>query len=185
MVDSEKTRVVYFSMEIALDSRILTYSGGLGILAGDMLPSAADLGVPMVAVTLVHRKGYFHQRLDDRGNPICCSIHSRRAPPWKSREGRYPSGPGNFHCKASRRTLSDRTPPAAQILYASTIPLEDNGPPELNAGSDLVLPLARMKPTKLFLFRYRINTQRQRQLLFKRGLDRIVRAALALCPACQ
>ena len=61
-------KVAYFSMEIALDPTIPTYSGGLGILAGDMLRSAADLELPMVAVTLVHRKGYFRQRLDAQGN---------------------------------------------------------------------------------------------------------------------
>src|SRR4029077_20953195 len=60
--------IAYFSMEIALDPSIPTYSGGLGILAGDTLRSAADLGVPMVAVTLLHRKGYFQQRLDPAGH---------------------------------------------------------------------------------------------------------------------
>lgn len=59
--------VAYFSMEIALDAEIPTYSGGLGVLAGDILRSAADLGVPMVGVTLLHRKGYFRQRIDDGG----------------------------------------------------------------------------------------------------------------------
>lgn len=44
-----------------------TYAGGLGVLAGDMLRSAADIGIPMVGVTLVHRKGYFHQQLDGKG----------------------------------------------------------------------------------------------------------------------
>lgn len=62
--------IAYFSMDVAIDSDIPTYSGGLGILAGDMLRSAADLGVPMVAVTLLHRKGYFDQRLDARGNQL-------------------------------------------------------------------------------------------------------------------
>ncbi|MBI3995356.1 MAG: alpha-glucan family phosphorylase [Nitrospirae bacterium] len=60
--------IAYFSMEIALHTGIPTYSGGLGILAGDMLKSAADLNVPMVAVTLLHEKGYFHQKLDEHGN---------------------------------------------------------------------------------------------------------------------
>jgi glycogen phosphorylase len=60
--------VAYFSMEIALDQDMPTYSGGLGILAGDTLRSAADLGVPIVAVTLVYRKGYFRQYLDLAGN---------------------------------------------------------------------------------------------------------------------
>ena len=60
-------KVAYFSMEIALDAQMPTYSGGLGVLAGDTIRAAADLKVPMVAVTLLHRKGYFHQRLDDSG----------------------------------------------------------------------------------------------------------------------
>ncbi len=55
-------------MDVAIDSEIPTYSGGLGILAGDMLRSAADLGIPIVAVSLIHRKGYFEQRLDVHGN---------------------------------------------------------------------------------------------------------------------
>lgn len=59
--------VAYFSMEIALDPSVPTYSGGLGVLAGDTLRSGADLGVPMIGVTLVHRKGYFRQRLDRNG----------------------------------------------------------------------------------------------------------------------
>jgi starch phosphorylase len=60
-------RVAYFSMEIALESSLPTYSGGLGILAGDMLRSAADLGMPLVAFTMVHRYGYFVQRIDEHG----------------------------------------------------------------------------------------------------------------------
>lgn len=59
--------VAYFSMEIALEPQIPTYAGGLGVLAGDILCSAADLEVPMAAVTLLHRKGYFQQRLDALG----------------------------------------------------------------------------------------------------------------------
>jgi glycogen phosphorylase len=59
--------VAYFSMEVALADAIPTYSGGLGVLAGDTLRSAADLGLPVVGVTLLYRKGYFDQRLDGRG----------------------------------------------------------------------------------------------------------------------
>jgi starch phosphorylase len=59
--------VAYFSMEVALDAAMPTYAGGLGILAGDFVLAAADLGVPVVAVTLLHRKGYFRQRLDVAG----------------------------------------------------------------------------------------------------------------------
>ena len=54
-------------MEIGLEARMPTYSGGLGVLAGDTIRSAADLAVPMVAVTLLHRKGYFRQKLDATG----------------------------------------------------------------------------------------------------------------------
>jgi starch phosphorylase len=54
-------------MEIGLEVEIPTYSGGLGILAGDTIRAAADLQVPMVAMTLLHRKGYFYQRLDATG----------------------------------------------------------------------------------------------------------------------
>lgn len=57
----------YFSMEIAIQPSMPTYSGGLGVLAGDTLRAAADLGVPLAAVTLVHHKGYFRQLLDASG----------------------------------------------------------------------------------------------------------------------
>jgi starch phosphorylase len=63
-------------MEIAINPGMHTYSGGLGVLAGDTLRSAADLGVPLVAFTLVHRKGYFQQRLDERG------MQSEEIQPW-------------------------------------------------------------------------------------------------------
>jgi len=59
--------IAYFSMEIGLVTEMPTYSGGLGVLAGDTVRAAADLKVPMVAVTLLHRKGYFYQRLDGAG----------------------------------------------------------------------------------------------------------------------
>ena len=70
--------VAYFSMEIGLESSIPTYAGGLGVLAGDTIRSAADLDVPMVAVTLLHRQGHFYQRLDARGQqteePVVWSV---------------------------------------------------------------------------------------------------------------
>lgn len=60
--------VAYFSMEAGLNPAMPTYSGGLGVLAGDTLRAAADLGLPMVAVTLLYREGYFRQHLDAEGN---------------------------------------------------------------------------------------------------------------------
>jgi len=63
-------RIAYFSMEIALQNDIPTYSGGLGILAGDTMRSAADLEIPMVAVSLVSHAGYFEQEIDAEGRQI-------------------------------------------------------------------------------------------------------------------
>lgn len=60
-------KVAYFSMEVALKDELPTYAGGLGILAGDTVRAAADLAVPMVVVSLLHRKGYFRQRLGADG----------------------------------------------------------------------------------------------------------------------
>jgi glycogen phosphorylase len=59
--------IAYFSMEIGIKSDIPTYSGGLGILAGDTIKSAADLKLPVIAVTLISRKGYFNQEIDQSG----------------------------------------------------------------------------------------------------------------------
>jgi len=75
--------VAYFSMEIAINPLMPTYSGGLGMLAGDTLRSAADLGVPLVAFTLAHRKGYFQQHLNGTGE------QTEEVQPWN---------PGDF-CK--------------------------------------------------------------------------------------
>ncbi len=65
-----QSRIAYFSMEIALRPEIPTYSGGLGVLAGDSIRSAADLELPMVAVTLVSRRGYFRQEIDAQGRQV-------------------------------------------------------------------------------------------------------------------
>lgn len=63
-------RVAYFSMEIAIREEMPTYAGGLGVLAGDLLRSAADLGVALVGVTLVSRRGYFRQEITADGDQI-------------------------------------------------------------------------------------------------------------------
>ena len=64
---TEISRIAYFSMEIGLTTEIPTYSGGLGVLAGDTIKSAADLKLPLVAVTLLSRKGYFKQTFSAEG----------------------------------------------------------------------------------------------------------------------
>ncbi|GMV49449.1 MAG: Glycogen phosphorylase [Nitrospirae bacterium] len=78
-VPQSTAQVAYFSMEIGLNPLMPTYAGGLGVLAGDTLRSAADLEVPMVGVTLLHRRGYFYQRLDRTGwqseEPVAWAVH--------------------------------------------------------------------------------------------------------------
>lgn len=64
----KEPKIAYFSMEIGILNEIHTYSGGLGVLAGDTIRSAADLKLPLLAVTLVSRNGYFKQELDAEGN---------------------------------------------------------------------------------------------------------------------
>jgi starch phosphorylase len=71
----EPARIAYFSMEIGLGAEIPTYSGGLGVLAGDTIRAAADLRVPLVAVTLLHRKGYCRQLLDSQGHQTEEPVH--------------------------------------------------------------------------------------------------------------
>src|ERR1700689_586830 len=73
-------QVAYFSMEIAIHRSMPTYSGGLGVLAGDTLRSAADLGVPLAAFTLLHRKGYFQQHLDLAG------VQTEEVQPWNPKD---------------------------------------------------------------------------------------------------
>lgn len=73
---TSRPRIAYFSMEIALRNEIPTYSGGLGVLAGDTVRTAADLDLPMVGVTLVSRAGYFQQQLQ-AGRQI------EQADPWE------------------------------------------------------------------------------------------------------
>ena len=65
--DPKATKIAYFSMEYGLHSSLKIYSGGLGILAGDYLKEASDKNVPMVAVGLLYRYGYFTQRLSAQG----------------------------------------------------------------------------------------------------------------------
>lgn len=75
---NSRASIAYFSMEIGLASAIPTYAGGLGVLAGDTVRSAADLGIPMVAVSLLARRGYFHQKIDETGwqteEPVIWSV---------------------------------------------------------------------------------------------------------------
>ena len=66
--DNREDLIAYFSAEYGLDQILPIYSGGLGILSGDHLKSASDLGLPLVAVGLLYKNGYFHQKIDGYGN---------------------------------------------------------------------------------------------------------------------
>src|SRR5262245_23271967 len=74
-------------MEIGFHTQVPTYSGGLGVLAGDTVCSAADLSVPLVAVTLLHRKGYFVQELQPDGTQV------ERPSEWKVEDFVEPMSP--------------------------------------------------------------------------------------------
>ena len=65
-------RIAYFSAEIGLNNHIKTYSGGLGLLAGDTIKAMADLEVPFCAVTLLYKQGYFKQQIGEDG--IQCEL---------------------------------------------------------------------------------------------------------------
>ncbi|MCK4809921.1 MAG: alpha-glucan family phosphorylase [Candidatus Omnitrophica bacterium] len=69
-IQKKRRSIAYFSMEIGIHPKIRTYSGGLGILAGDTVKSCADLNVPLVAVSLLYKKGYFYQKLDEQGMQV-------------------------------------------------------------------------------------------------------------------
>jgi glycogen phosphorylase len=75
--DPGTARVAYFSMEVGLESEMPTYSGGLGVLAGDTLRAAAASGIPIVGVTLLYRNGYIRQRLSPAG------VQSEEPSPWR------------------------------------------------------------------------------------------------------
>jgi len=77
-------RVAYFSMEIALRNEVPTYAGGLGVLAGDTIRSAVDLALPLVAVSLVSRAGYFRQEIDAQGRQV------EHAAVWEPRDWARP-----------------------------------------------------------------------------------------------
>ena len=110
-------QIAYFSMEVGLDSALPTYSGGLGILAGDTLRAAADLGLPMIGITLLHRQGYFRQRLDDAGN----QFESRAA--WSFEEVLEPMVPRAFVPIAGRAVMVRAWRYIVRGVFGHTVPV--------------------------------------------------------------
>ncbi|MGD8587645.1 MAG: alpha-glucan family phosphorylase [Chromatiales bacterium] len=69
-ISEDLAQIAYFSMEFGLSEALPIYSGGLGMLAGDHLKTASDLGLPLVAVGLLYQQGYFRQSLDAEGDQL-------------------------------------------------------------------------------------------------------------------
>ena len=121
--------IAYFSMEIGVKNDIPTYSGGLGILAGDTIKSAADLNIPLVAVTLITHKGYFTQEIDANGwqkeKPVIWDpAHDMTLLPQKAKvqiEGR------DVYIQAWLYTVVSPTGGKVPILFLDT-DLPDNDP---------------------------------------------------------
>jgi starch phosphorylase len=110
------TRIAYFSMEIGIRAEMHTYSGGLGILAGDAARTAADLGLPMVFVTLASRSGYLRQEIDAQGAQI------DHPDPWNPED--YTHGLGVMVAVE----IEGRTVWIRPWLYELTSPLERHVP---------------------------------------------------------
>ena len=62
--ENKSDEIAYFSAEYGLDEILPIYSGGLGILSGDHLKSASDLGIPLIAIGLLYKNGYFYQKIN-------------------------------------------------------------------------------------------------------------------------
>ena len=73
--NNKEDLIAYFSAEYGLDEIVPIYSGGLGILSGDHLKSASDLGLPFIAIGLLYKNGYFHQKINSRGEQ-CSEYHN-------------------------------------------------------------------------------------------------------------
>jgi starch phosphorylase len=109
--------IAYFSMEVGLDSAMPTYSGGLGVLAGDTLRAAADLGLPMIGVTLLHRKGYFRQTLDRSGNQTESPVD------WDYEEALEPMVPRAFVPIAGRAVVVRAWRYVVRGVFGHTVPV--------------------------------------------------------------
>ena len=123
-------RIAYFSMEIAVDPAMPTYGGGLGILAGDTLRAAADLGVPVVGVTLLSEHGYFTQTLDKDGNqsdsPVPWDVRAQLGDPLTERVGVEIEG-RTVQIRAWQRDIVGCTGVRVPVVFLDTN-LEENMP---------------------------------------------------------
>jgi starch phosphorylase len=126
--------IAYFSMEVGLDSAMPTYSGGLGILAGDTLRAAADLSLPMIGITLLHRKGYFRQHLDAAGN------QTESPAPWNFEETLEPMVPRVFVPISGRTVMVRAWRYVVRGVFGHTVPVYflDTGVKENDAWEQIL-----------------------------------------------
>ena len=130
--------IAYFSMEIGLSAEIPTYSGGLGVLAGDTVRAAADLNIPMIVVTLLYRNGYFTQHLDAEGNQTESPVK------WTPRDVLRPVSRRvtveiegrEVHVRAWRHTVEGVYGGHVNVLFLDT-DLEENDPWDRGLTDDL------------------------------------------------
>lgn len=115
-------------MEIGIKNQIPTYSGGLGILAGDTLKAAADLGVPIIGITLLSEHGYFTQHLDEEGNqtesPTDWNLHEQLGDPLPERANVQIEG-RNVQIQAWQYWIEGSTGSKVPVLFLDTN-LEEN-----------------------------------------------------------
>jgi len=117
--DIAQRKLAYFSLEYGIHESLRLYSGGLGVLAGDHLKAASDLSIPMVAVGLLYKQGYFVQQLDKNGwqneKYPDNELNSMPISPAKDTEGK--------DIKIKLRLLDREVSVAAWVLYVGNIPL--------------------------------------------------------------
>jgi len=121
--------VAYFSMEIALSDDVPTFSGGLGVLAGDHLRAAADAGLPLVGVTLVYHLGFFRQEIDETGRQIEHSVDWRPADHLEPLDARVEVviGGRNVRVGVWRRVIRGEGGSSVPVYFLDTR-LEENDP---------------------------------------------------------
>lgn len=130
--------IAYFSMEIGIKADIPTYSGGLGVLAGDTARAAADLNVPMIVVTLLYRNGYFQQHLDAQGKqtetPVRWAPEAVLRP--LSRQVTVEIEGREVHVRAWRHTVQGVFDGHVNVIFLDT-DLEENDPWDRSLTDDL------------------------------------------------
>ncbi|HLE75174.1 MAG TPA: alpha-glucan family phosphorylase [Candidatus Bathyarchaeia archaeon] len=135
---SMRQKIAYFSMEIGLSNDIHTYNGGLGILAGDVIRSSADLRIPLVGITLISKKGHFRQEITSEGKQV------EHPDPWEpsefmqllSTEVKVQIQKRDVHIKPWLYTVKSQTGGVVSVYFLDT-DIEGNNPEDREITSFL------------------------------------------------